>query len=249
MYLTGLTASPVWTKLGVTGLVIPATEVFTSGLDESAGGTPPFDKAFIDGNVGYRRHTQGHTDTPTWPSFVEMAAKYFDDNRPVVAAGQTFEVGTGSAGIFGKIAATDADSGDTLRAWQIKGGTGAYKFAIEPSNGQLTIADAGAIDFAGTGSYTLTVTVSDGKLSSKDETVTITVPEKVLVCKKGKAVEVARGEVAGVVSEGGFVGTCSTLKSPDSSGGGSMDFAWLSLLVGLPFLRRVIRSRRASWMS
>jgi hypothetical protein len=78
MYLAGALASPVWHLLGRPGQVIPAGTVFTSGPGESLGGTPPVDVAFIDGTVGWRRHHEGHTPIPDWPSFMELVARHFD---------------------------------------------------------------------------------------------------------------------------------------------------------------------------
>ncbi|MBO0861727.1 MAG: hypothetical protein J2P21_25220 [Chloracidobacterium sp.] len=150
MYLAAAVSSSVWDFLGWAGLIIPEGTVFTSGPDESAGGTPPFNVAFIDGAVGWRRHSQGHTDTPDWPTFVEMASRYFNDNRPVVPDAQSFILGEGPVNVVGSVQAT-ADN-EPLGNWQVKGGSGAYKFAISHIDGQITIADASALDFKNTSS-------------------------------------------------------------------------------------------------
>jgi hypothetical protein len=78
MYLAGANATPVYELVGVDGLVVPEGTPFTSGPCESIGGTPPFDQAFIDGYVGFRRQDAGHVSAPGWPAFVEMATKVFD---------------------------------------------------------------------------------------------------------------------------------------------------------------------------
>jgi hypothetical protein len=39
---------------------------------------PPIDTTLIDGDLGFRQHTGGHTAEPTWPTFLTFAAKYFD---------------------------------------------------------------------------------------------------------------------------------------------------------------------------
>ena len=39
---------------------------------------PPKDTAVIDGDLGFRQHTGGHTPGPTWPTFITFASKYFD---------------------------------------------------------------------------------------------------------------------------------------------------------------------------
>jgi hypothetical protein len=187
MFLTGHFASPAWELLGWPGQVIPPGTVFTSpgspgpptcvtcGPAESVGGTPPFDVAFTDGTVAWRRHSQGHTDVPEWPVFAQWAGKYLKDARPVIASGQTFSLHLLSLGFVGRVRASDPD-GDVLSNWQIKGGTGAYRLAIDSETGEITIANPLAVILdllRGTRSYTLRLMVGDGKLPSHDETVTI----------------------------------------------------------------------------
>jgi hypothetical protein len=207
-FLSGLLASPVWNLLGWAGQVIPEGTVFTSGLDESIGGTPPFNVAFIDGAVGWRRQIEGHTPVPNWPTFALMASRYLNDSRPALLPSQSFTLGAGPANVVGVARATDAD-GDTLGSWQIKGGSGAYKFAISPQSGQITIADAAAIDFANIDSYNLVVIVGDGNLPSHDEVVTINIPNKVNVCHKGRnTLKISRRAVAAHLGHGDSVGKC-----------------------------------------
>jgi len=174
-FLSGKMASSVWELLGWKGQVIPAGTVFTSGSDESIGGTPPFNIAFIDGAVGWRRQVEGHTPVPNWPTFVTFAARYLKDGRPVVRAGQTFKLSNAVAGaIVGTAMASDPE-GEALQ-WQINGGTGVYKFAIDAASGAISLVDAGGVDRARAKRYTLVVTAIDGKLSSKEATIVIAVP-------------------------------------------------------------------------
>ncbi|MBQ7213096.1 MAG: hypothetical protein IJS25_01005 [Bacteroidales bacterium] len=63
MFLTARDASPVYELKGVKGLV----------MDDPK---PVVDKAYIEGNIGFRYHEGGHTDTPDWPSFFEFAKKH-----------------------------------------------------------------------------------------------------------------------------------------------------------------------------
>lgn len=42
------------------------------GTNES----PPIDTALIDGDIGFRQHTGGHTPEPTWPTFLTFASRY-----------------------------------------------------------------------------------------------------------------------------------------------------------------------------
>ena len=68
----------------------------------------------------------------------------------------------------------DADEGDTI-SYSIAAGNEDEKFAIGPSNGQVTVA--GALDYETTSSYTLTVEASDGNGGTATVTVTITVTD------------------------------------------------------------------------
>jgi hypothetical protein len=38
---------------------------------------PPMETALIDGNIGFRQHSGGHTTGPNWPTFIEFAEKHF----------------------------------------------------------------------------------------------------------------------------------------------------------------------------
>ena len=230
MFLAGAVSGPVWEFLGWAGQIIPPGTPFTTSPGyvypatcafnitaqrsvcdpsaESVGGTPPFDQAFIDGTVGWRRHKEGHTDAPDWPTFALFANRYFKDARPQITSGQSFVLGTNVANAVGTVQATDAD-GETLKDWQVKGGSGAYKFAIDSETGQITIADATALDYAGNGSYTLTLMVGDGKLPSHDGVVTITIPNKLNVCHKGKnTISISKDAIQAHLAHGDAVGSC-----------------------------------------
>jgi len=37
---------------------------------------PPIDTALLDGDIGFRQHTGGHTAEPTWPTFLTFASRY-----------------------------------------------------------------------------------------------------------------------------------------------------------------------------
>lgn len=183
-FLSGKLASPVWKLLGWKGQIIPEDTVFTSGLDESIGGTPPFNVAFIDGTVGWRRQIEGHVSTPNWPTFALFASRYLNDSRPVIDPDQKFTLGAGPVNVVGTVTASDADAADELRSWQIKGGSGADIFDIRSRTGEIRIANASEIDFRKATQYTLTIIAGDGNLASHDEVVTIDIPNKVNVCHK-----------------------------------------------------------------
>ena len=38
---------------------------------------PAPDNALIAGNLAFRLHTGGHTDSPDWPAFLTFAKRYF----------------------------------------------------------------------------------------------------------------------------------------------------------------------------
>jgi hypothetical protein len=61
-FLAGSGAGPVYTLLGKKDL----------GTTEF----PPIDTTLISGDIGFRQHTGGHTDGPTWPTFLTFADKY-----------------------------------------------------------------------------------------------------------------------------------------------------------------------------
>jgi VCBS repeat-containing protein len=89
-------------------------------------------------------------------------------------ADQAFTVDENSANgsVVGTIAATDPDAGDTLLL-SVTGGSGAGAFAVDPTSGQITVADSSQLDFEATPSFTLEVTVTDAGGSSDDATITI----------------------------------------------------------------------------
>ena len=47
---------------------------------------PPIDTAIIDGDLGFRQHTAGHTPEPTWPTFIQFAERYFSAPKATAAA-------------------------------------------------------------------------------------------------------------------------------------------------------------------
>ena len=46
---------------------------------------PPIDTAIIDGDLGFRQHTAGHTPEPTWPTFIAFAERYFATPKATAA--------------------------------------------------------------------------------------------------------------------------------------------------------------------
>ena len=66
-FLAAAGAGPVYKLLGKKDL--GATEF------------PPIDTTLITGELGFRQHTGGHTDGPTWPTFLTFADRYIKRQR------------------------------------------------------------------------------------------------------------------------------------------------------------------------
>ena len=102
-----------------------------------------------------------------------------NDNTPIITASQSFSIdeNRANATAVGTVAATDADAtATTYQDWKITGGNTNNAFAINPSTGELSVADASQLDYETTPtSYNLLVTVSDGETTSSAETVTINI--------------------------------------------------------------------------
>jgi len=62
MFLAEVEAGPVYRLLGKKGL----------GTTEF----PPIETAVIDGDLGFRQHSGGHTPAPNWPTFLTFASRY-----------------------------------------------------------------------------------------------------------------------------------------------------------------------------
>jgi (4-O-methyl)-D-glucuronate---lignin esterase len=63
MFLAGVYAGPVYKLLGKKDL----------GTTEF----PAIETALVDGEIGFRQHTAGHTPGPNWPTFLTFAERYF----------------------------------------------------------------------------------------------------------------------------------------------------------------------------
>jgi hypothetical protein len=177
MYLTTQAATPVYKLLGEEGVIIPPGTQFTTGEGEAPGGTPPINQAFIEGNIGYRRHAEGHTDAPDWPSFLQFASRYFSDDAPVIAPGQAFTVSWNEH--IGKI---QASSGHDLQNWQVVGGDAAAFLDVDRRTGEIRFAPDGELfvrsrhPIGHDGGFSLIVTVSDGINTSRAVEVKIAPP-------------------------------------------------------------------------
>ena len=145
-----------------------------------------------DGVAGGNSYTLGLTvsDGKFTSSVGDVVINIADVNEPpVIEAGKVFEVYEDSVvgAEVGYAVATDVDSADAdVNKWTITGsstntGNSAEGlFDISSSNGQITLAQAGQLDFddkSNPQSYTLTLTVSDQEYTSAEETVQINVTD------------------------------------------------------------------------
>jgi hypothetical protein len=72
-YLTAVAASPVYELLGKKGIVM--NDVADCNGQKIP--TPVTDKAYLSGDIGYRRHRGGHEAAPNYPAFKEFIFKYW----------------------------------------------------------------------------------------------------------------------------------------------------------------------------
>ena len=188
-------------RLAATGLPIQVTELDIDGL--AAGGVPGdevqladyrrifptfWEHPAVEGITlwGWREpnHWRNAESAPIVLSTgaLKPAAHwllaYVNAVPPVIRPGQAFELGDDVT--VGTVEADDwaAQIGrPDLRtfSWQITGGTGDEIFAIEPSTGEIRIANAELVDRMAS-PYSLQVRVSDGFHTSDEAEVTISLP-------------------------------------------------------------------------
>ncbi|MDR1763052.1 MAG: glycosyl hydrolase 115 family protein [Dysgonamonadaceae bacterium] len=72
-YLTAAAASPVYQLLGKQGLVMNDTMDYRGQKIPY----PVTDKAYLQGEIGFRRHAGGHDAAPNYPTFKEFLLKYW----------------------------------------------------------------------------------------------------------------------------------------------------------------------------
>jgi hypothetical protein len=72
MFLAAAGAGPVYKLLGK--------------KDLGSGEFPVIETALIDGEIGFRQHSAGHTPAPNWPSFLTFAGRYMKGSGPAAKA-------------------------------------------------------------------------------------------------------------------------------------------------------------------
>lgn len=76
--------------------------------------------------------------------------------------------------VVGQVTAIDPDVGDTI-TYSIVGGTGAGVFAINPSTGVITVANAASLDYEAITSYTLDIQATDNGSPIRFDVETVTI--------------------------------------------------------------------------
>ena len=146
-------------------LSVTSTTTDSNGRAESTLtlGSTPGENTVSMSATGIQEAVIFNTATPTAPIFTEG-----DSTTREIVENTAADVNIGIP-----VAATDADSGDTLT--YTLGGTDAASFDIESGTGQLKTK--ATLDYETKSSYTVTVTVSDGNGGTDTITVTITVTD------------------------------------------------------------------------
>src|SRR5690606_25355363 len=113
--------------------------------------------------------------TSAYISADAVRIELFENSAPVVG-NQTFALAENSANgtSVGTVAASDPDAGQSL-TYAITAGNGSGAFAINPSTGEITVADGTPLDFETTPSFSLTVQVTDNGSPALSTSATITI--------------------------------------------------------------------------
>jgi VCBS repeat-containing protein len=103
---------------------------------------------------------------------IQLTGQQQQENLPPVVNDQTFSIAENSANgtVVGTIAANDPDVGQAL-AYALTG----TAFAVNPTTGQITVADSALLNFETTPTFTLTATVTDNGSPTLSDTAVITI--------------------------------------------------------------------------
>lgn len=98
------------------------------------------------------------------------------DNSPPEISAQTFSIleGAAIATPVGTIIANDEDAGDALN-YSVESGNTGGAFAVDQMTGELTVANASAVDFESNALFQLTVRVEDESGESDQATITVNI--------------------------------------------------------------------------
>jgi endo-1,4-beta-xylanase len=192
------------------------------------------DRFDIDAATGEIRVADGATfDPATEPELtLELVARdecsatrvtlaVRQETAPVIAEGQVIALGE-DLRASSRVQASDAE-GDAI-AFALVGG-GADGFSIDPASGALQPTAALSFDAA---QHSLLVTASDGRLTSEPVTVTVTLPQRVLMCVADQTLRVPRSWASLGLHLGAELGRCDGNTGGATGAGG--DGSWLSQL-------------------
>lgn len=137
-----------------------------------------------------------------------------NDNAPVINnASPDINENATDGDLVVDLDATDADTGTTFSNWTLSttGNTdtdldGQRAFRINDATGEITINDAGDLDYETTQSYTLRVTVSDGTYTSAEKEITVTINN---INDIAPVIDNASFSISENISQGDPVGTLS----------------------------------------
>ena len=142
----------------------------STGLVSVADGTLLNFEAATSHNITVQASDGNQSNTQTFTINVT------DVNEAPSIGNQTFSVAENSAActVVGTVVASDQDTGQSMSYAIIAGNTGNV-FAIDATNGQLTVNTPSALNFESTPTFTLTVQVTDnaGIPSSSSATITV----------------------------------------------------------------------------
>jgi len=142
-------------------------------------------------------------------------------NQSPVIADQGFSVPENSANgtVVGTVAASDPDAGQTL-VYAVTAGNTGNAFAINSSTGEVTVANASALDFETTPTFSLTVQVTDDGMPALSASATVTV--NLTDVNEGPTdIGLSSASVSENQASGTAVGTLSTV---DPDGGGTFTY-------------------------
>jgi endo-1,4-beta-xylanase len=142
---------------------------------------------------------------------VTIQVKNLNDNAPVIAAGQSFNIDDGYRGTIGPVEASDADDTNqpeftTFSGWTITSGNTHNVFRLSTA-GDLQIARPLLIDWRRT-SYSLGTRVSDGVRNSAVQPVTVKIPNRVDMCLLNIRLEAPKATAPLILLLGGDLGAC-----------------------------------------
>ena len=152
-----------------------------SAISGATGATHTLGDADVGGLISVEvRYTDGGGQVETLTSARTAAVNDINDTAPMIGSGQSFSVAEDAVNgtSIGTVAASDIDTVGTLGGWHIVSGNAAGVFTIDPSSGEIAVANNTNLNYETVADYTLGVQVGDGVNTSATETVTIAVSDR-----------------------------------------------------------------------